>query len=506
MGLGRRNRMKIAIVGGGLSGASALKSLLNHPNLKKEDTIDIYEPRDILGVGLPYGPDDESLMLNVSPDYLSVDDNDPLDFSKWLKEKYKEPFNDEGLVSRPKFGYYLAERFEPYFSHRQVTHIKASVQDIDVLDAETKEKTHYKQSGQHVYRLKTSEETIEGTYDAVFLAVGHPEYADYYHLKGTEGYISNPYPANKKLVNIGNDERIGVIGSGATGIDLMRFFTRNYDLKHPLTFYVQDQGFYFADIPYERERLRFSFSKEWITREKEKGSGLIPLENILSTFTKDIQAFGVDVSKIYNRYKAGDLTAIKKAVDSKDQELALIQAYTSKLIPYLPSLYNSLSGQDKQTYLTKYYSKLLFFKSRVPYETSVWLLDLIKQGKVQIKYGLKEIQSSEDGGFILQASESDRVDRLINAAGFEMRLEKNGKGPTLIYNLFRKNIIMPHQNGRFVLIDWPHAHVLNQNYGAMQSLFFFGLLVGGTQHGNNDAPLTYQLASRSAKWFMDQRK
>ncbi|GEK91253.1 FAD/NAD(P)-binding protein [Alkalibacterium kapii] len=498
--------MKIAIIGGGLSGATALKTLLSHPNLKKEDRIDVYEPREVWGVGLPYGPDDESLMLNVSPDYLSVDENDPLDFLKWLKANYEKPLNDEGLVSRPKFGYYLAERFEPYFKHDQVTHIQTTVLDIDVLDADTKKQVQRKKTGQYVYRLQTGEGAVEDHYDAVFLALGHPEYADYYNLKGKVHYVSNPYPVNEKLSQIDPDERIGIIGSGATGIDLMRFFSRNYDLKHPLTFYVQDQGFYFVDIPYENKPFKFTFSKEWIAEEKANGNGLIPFTRILSTFIQDIKAEGVDVLTVYDRYKKGDLGAIKKAIDTNDQDLALIQTYTSKLVSLLPSLFNSLSGHDKKAYLSNYYNKLLFFKSRVPYRTMIWLLDLMKRGKVKLVYGLEEITALKDGSFILHANEEETADRLINATGFETRLLELGDRSPLIYNLVNKKIIIPDQNGRYVLIDWPQAQVLNQEYGTMNGLFFYGLLVGGTQHGNNDAPLTYQLASESASWFMDQRK
>ena len=98
--------MKIAIVGAGISGASALKGILDHPNLKIEDEIHIFEPRDILGVGLPYSPDDESVMLNISPDFISVDEKNPLDFTQWLEEHFEEPTNFEDLVSRPRYGQY----------------------------------------------------------------------------------------------------------------------------------------------------------------------------------------------------------------------------------------------------------------------------------------------------------------------------------------------------------------------------------------------------------------
>ena len=45
--------MKIAVVGAGISGATIVKTCINHKNLKKEDHIEVFEPREILGAGLP---------------------------------------------------------------------------------------------------------------------------------------------------------------------------------------------------------------------------------------------------------------------------------------------------------------------------------------------------------------------------------------------------------------------------------------------------------------------
>ena len=203
--------------------------------------------------------------------------------------------------------------------------------------------------------------------------------------------------------------------------------------------------------------------------------------------------------------KKGDLPTIRKALESKDQELALIHAYNSKLVPFLPHLYNSLSGQDKEFYLKNYHSKLLFFKSRVPYRTFQWLFDLLDSGKLEVVYGLTKITPQEDSTFIAHADKTEEVDYFINATGFDSRLSEAGKSSELLYNLYHKNIILPHMNGQFVLVDWPQAQVINQKFGLMNNLFFYGLLMGGTQHENNDAQLTHQLASQSAKWFMDRK-
>lgn len=497
--------MKIAIVGAGISGASALKAIIDHPNFNQTDEIHLFEPREKVGVGLPYSSDDESVMLNISPDSLSMVEGEPLDFTHWLEENYEEPRNFEGLVSRPRFGKYLEARFKKYAEHPQVQHFQTTVEKLNVFDAQTKKMIFEGKNKDFVYRLKTAAGWRDDFYDAVFLALGHPDYADYYQLNGTKDYIANPYPMQDQLDAFTNEDKIGIIGSGATGVDLMRFFATNYQLKHPLTYYVQDQGFYFADIPYEKSDFQFTFSMAWIEQQKEQFGGIIPFEGILNTFKQDLQIEGVDVKEVYEKYKKGDLATIRQAVETKDQELALIHAYNSQLIPFLPHLYNSLSGPDKIFYRTNYHQKLIFFKSRVPYRTFKWLFELMDAGKLRIVYGLTDIQPLSEGGFRAIANQTEEVDYLINATGFDSRLIAASKNSPLIQHLFQTNIIMPHFNDRFVLVDWPQAQVMNQKFGSMTNLFFYGLLMGGTQHENNDAQLTHQLARRSATWFMDQR-
>lgn len=486
--------MKIAIVGGGLSGGSTLKTIIDHPNFTKDFSISVFEPRDILGVGLPYSPDDKSVMLNVSPEFLSVNMDNRSEFIEWLESNYKNPTNFEDLVSRVRYGKYLKEKFQPYFNHKQVTVYKSKVIDLDVLN---KDKSKY------LYRLKTKDGYIDEIYDVVFLALGHPDYADYYDLKGKENYINNPYPMQEKISSLKNDDKVGIIGSGATGIDLMRYIITNYDLKNPLTYYVRNKAFNFADIPYEKENFKFSFSKEWIEKHKDKETGLIPFEFILKTFINDIASEGVDVKEVYNYYKEGSLSLIREAVESKDQDLALIHAYHSKLVALNPHLYNCLSGQDKDYYHSHYHDKLVFFKSRVPFKTFIWLFKLLDNNQIKVVSGLNDVIYTENNKFQIKANNSEVVDILINATGFNSNLSEVAKNLPLIKNLYNKNIILPHLNGNFVLINWPQAQIINQKYGLMDNLFFFGLLVGGTQHENNDAELTIQLASNSANYFMN---
>lgn len=251
--------MKLAVVGAGVSGANIVRTLLNHPNFTTNDTIDVFEPREELGPGMPYlTTDDESIMLNLSPDKLSVDFSNPLDFTEWLEKNYEEPRNFENLVSRPQYGKYLQERLAPYFEHKQVHHIQEEVEDLHVIEGQD----HF------LYDIQTSGAWSETSYDAVFLSIGHPPYNNFYDLIGKENYIHNPYPMNETLMELDPSKKIGIIGSGATGVDLMRFFDTHYTLEEPLTYYDIKEPFHFVKIPYEKKSLTFLFQWNGLNNKK----------------------------------------------------------------------------------------------------------------------------------------------------------------------------------------------------------------------------------------------
>jgi len=223
-------------------------------------------------------------------------------------------------------------------------------------------------------------------------------------------------------------------------------------------------------------------------------------------FKKDMVEENVDVKKVYDKYKANNLEAIRSAFESHDQDLAAIHQYSGRLVAYLPHLYNALSGEDRDKYLNKYHHKLLFFKARVPNKTFKWLFELVDAGKLKGVSNTENIVANDDATFtiIKENGKREAADILINASGFDANLSRVAEQSPLIKNLYDRKIIIPQMEGKFVLVDWPQLHVVNQRYGTMNNLFFTGLLVGGTQHENNDAGLTTEHGTYIAKAFMNQ--
>ena len=492
--------MKIAIIGAGLSGSNVLKTILEHPNVSKEDSIDIFEPNALLGPGMPYAPDDRNVMLNSQPKNLSVDKDNKEDFIEWLEANYEAPTNFEGLVARPRYGQYLMERFKESFSHPQVTHYQEKIVDMNII---VKNKTAKEETN---YVLTTESGEAEIAYDAVFFAIGHPPYKDDYDLKDTINYIHNPYPLKEELSQLDENQKIGIIGSGAASIDYFRYVTQNYELTSPLTFYVHDDAFLFPLIPYAGNKFNFTISKKWIVEMKEKNNGFIPFEIILQTIIKDLKNSGAHLSEIYQKYQKMDLLAVRAALNANDQELALIQAYVSELGPLLPHLFNALNGVEREQYLEQYHEKLLFFRNLIPHQTALDLLTYFQEGKVRVVYGIEQIIPQTNQQFKIIANDTEYTDILINGTGFQNNLEKASQQDELIYNLFKKKLILPHRQNDFILVDWPQCRMMNQRFGVLDNAFFLGHYIKGSQHENNNAEMIIEQARFTSQWFMDQVK
>lgn len=483
--------MRIAVVGAGVAGSSVVKTILTHPNFSDRDDIEVFEPRRELGTGFPYAPDDEIAMLNNSPKDLSVDANRPDDFIEWLERNGIEE-NAEGLIPRPAYGRYLQEHFAASFDHPQVSHIQEEVHDMEVLGSST-------------YRLKTAEGWAENIYDAVFFAVGHPPYRDDYRLVGAKNYIQNPYPIKEKLTHFEKNQKIGVIGSGTTSIDLMRYFAQKEELQNPLTFYVRKNAFYFPRVPLEDTDIAFTFSKAWIAEQKEKNLGFIPFDQMLQTFRSDLATHGVDAGKVYMAYKEDDFETKCHALENNDQALALVQAYVGRLGHFLPELFQSLSPEDRDHYLEAYYGKLLFFRSLVPTKSFLRLIELYQKGNIRVVNGLDEIRPQPDGTFIVQAALTETVDVIINATGFETNLLRVAERNKLVHHLYHKQLITADRNQQHIRVEWPSCQIITATEETLENVFWLGFLIRGAHHENNDAKVISLQASETANLMMNKK-
>lgn len=489
--------MNIAIIGAGVSGSSLLAEILDHPNYQDDLKITIYDGHFSKGHGQPFRQDDLSILLNNHPEGYGAFPNDPDGFVDWLKREEPDFENKEKMYPRPFFGAYLREAFSPYLNHPSVKIIEEDVIELTVLDKEGKLADH--QSSQPLNYRVNSDETI---YEAIFFCFGHPPYSDYYDLIGKENYVHKPYPADEKLSQLENKQKIAILGTGASSIDMMRYILSHYELDHPLTFYDLPNPFNVPEIFIDQEaEVTTSFSLEWL--EKNKLGRFVSLDKVIETVQSDLSKHGLDFKALLDKYFPGSLELYRQALETNDQDLAIAQVYASNLTEDFALIYNSMSKLDQDKFDQEYAPAIDSLRGKIPQKSFLWLLEEIDQGRVEVVTGIQEIEQKPDLTFELIADQTYTADIIINTTGFETNLLRAIDQDPLLKNLYDQKIIQSYENGQGILVDWPYSRLMNTEYGLMQNAFLTGIWIGNLQYPNNDARPNLQQGRRVGKYFMD---
>lgn len=484
--------MNIAIIGAGLAGSNILKTIVEHDNFNKDSRIHIFEKKNELGPGLPYEEDTKYNMLNVSPHDLSMEE-DKYHFKNWLDENYEDPYNFENMVSRQVYGKYVKEYFEPNFSHPSVVVHKQQVKDIDI----------YGQKPNFTYKLKT-DNWLEEEFDTVFLALGHPIYNDHYDLEGEENFIYDPYPMKEKLSVIPKDARVGIIGSGPSGVDAFRFLLKDVEIEEKFYFLVRSSIIAPPKIEFEKdlEDISFSISDQWIDSAIDKESGFLPLEKIIDLITKDMRKEKINLYLLYKELTPNTLEKYAEMIDDNRQDLAIAAEYFRMTSPYLARMYNLLTKEDQDNFNENYGGIFKTFYSVTPEKTTSWIINEVNKDKVEFVLGLEEI-SVEDGKFKIKADKNLTLDYLINTTGFNVDLKANAKHDDLIKNLYDKKIIMGVDKASEINITWPQGKVLSNKFGEIDTLYNTGMLSKSLHFQPNSARSIRVVSRNVANMYME---
>lgn len=211
--------MHIGILGGGPSGLFVYKRLLEWGNL--ELTITIFEKKDRLGVGMPYGTQgaNREHVTNVSgneiPELVTT-------VAEWIRtaphellkpfDMVPENFNDYKVIPRLLFGEYLHDQFTLLLQKGKKAGIKTNV----LLNTEIADVVNGKE-------VTVVTEAARHSFDAIIITTGHN------WLKKHEGkvpcYFDSPYPPAK--LQSRTNYPVAIRGASLTAIDAIRTLSRN---------------------------------------------------------------------------------------------------------------------------------------------------------------------------------------------------------------------------------------------------------------------------------------
>lgn len=209
--------MDIAIVGGGAAAVGLLDALATEPPGRPDapGTITVFEPSPLLWRGRAYGPDLDSVLVNVPPAIMSIRAGDFGHYAAWLGGRAADHLDQlfgQPLVPRALYGEYLAHTAE-----KAVAALGEHGWSVEVVAARV---TEVARTGAHL-AVRTDSGTREYEVGSVALCVGGGTPPDLYGLAGHPGFTVDPYPLAETLGRIEADHDVAVIGSGLTAVDVV---------------------------------------------------------------------------------------------------------------------------------------------------------------------------------------------------------------------------------------------------------------------------------------------
>lgn len=214
---GERIETRVAIIGGGFSGAAVAWHLLRQrPDLAE---IVIIEPREEPGRGLAYSAADPSHRINVPAARMSLIPDEPEHFNTWLDTSGSldaDPAarmpDGRNFPARAVFGDYVSGSLKALGP--RLRHVRAAATDIARAPGG--------------YRITADDGSLVLA-GIVVLAVAHvapsPPSVLTRALAGHPRFIPNPW-ATERLAAIGPKDRVLIVGTGLTMADIVASLDR----------------------------------------------------------------------------------------------------------------------------------------------------------------------------------------------------------------------------------------------------------------------------------------
>ncbi|WP_429941311.1 FAD/NAD(P)-binding protein (plasmid) [Agrobacterium vitis] len=226
-----RNIVRIAILGMGPRGLTALERIVAHAGLHPDIAINIlvFDPQDP-GFGCHSPAQPRHLLVNTVASQLTLFSDETVrqagpvlhgpSFYEWLADTGVMPdVNPDGYYSRALFGEYLGFvyaficRMAP--DHVRIVHRRASV-----------ERAERQADGRWILHAG---KTQEDAFDYMFLTSGHTPRREAETTKANARLIADPYPVAERLSGLNAGVRVAVEGMGLTTFDILSELTIGRD-------------------------------------------------------------------------------------------------------------------------------------------------------------------------------------------------------------------------------------------------------------------------------------
>lgn len=426
-------RTRVAIVGGGFSGAMTALHLLKQRLVELDVTI--IEPRNELGRGLAYSTQCPEHLLNVPASEMSAFPADADHFLKYARHQ-DQNVSADSFVARKIYGDYVNSLI--------AQQIRESESDQNCLKHARSEAVDIEASDNHYVLILADGSRIAADY--VVLALGNLGGKRPGWLKDTAAintvYINDPWDT-KAIDTVGAGDDVLIVGSGLTAVDKI---VELEGKGHKASIYVLSRHGLFPNRHTKnfqrRSQVEFSYS-----------SALSALERI--------------------RQRAANPTATKKVTDWRQ--------VIDELRPVTQKWWLSLPLPEQKRFLRHLQTYWDIHRHRMASEIADKIEATREKGKLKIIAG-RIISVRAEGDRLTvdvrergkETSRSIRVSKIINCTGPQSSLAKVDS--PLLANLETRGLIHSHVLGTGIAVR-PDGQVVNRMGQPVPGLFAIGPLL-----------------------------
>lgn len=406
---------RVAIVGGGFSGAALAIALLRSAEAPLD--IIIFERAHKVARGVAYSTPEMTHLLNVSAKRMSALPDEPSHFVRWLARQdvvadCPRAYGPDDYVPRTIYGKYL-EATLAHFAQQADPQVSLSNLSAEVVGLEPQPRG---------WQVQTADGRSVAANVAV-LAIGNlpPQRLEpLIPLEGSERYLSNPWQQGV-LDAFAPDDDVCVIGSGLTLVDIVMS--------------LEQQG--------HRGKVTA------ISRR-----GLLPRFHLGRPVNKARISLPQDLLANRPNTLATLVRSVRRAVKAHQGPWHEV---IDSLRHVTPTLWQDLNEDERHYFLRRYRAFWDVHRSRIAPEVATVVQDWLQRGQLDIKAGKlvsAEVLDQSRLRLCYQTKNAQQqllANRVINATGPETDLRCSAQ--TLIQNLLAKGYIAADPTGLGVHID-----------------------------------------------------
>jgi len=252
------------------------------------------------------------------------------------------------------------------------------------------------QIGCDLFEIKTENKQYQVHY--VILSTGHMPASNFSHLIGKPGYIHNPWDLERYKC-IHPQASVGIIGSRLTAIDVaLSLKTRRHQGKIEMI----SRGGLLPAV----KGMPCSYSPQFLNMfNLKQGPSPVTLRLLLQLFWQEMNAAG-QCTELY--YKKSAIDWINREIHEVQSAPRAWQAILSCFYQLISRVWSQLSLEDREQFLTHYFSLFASYNCAFPFESALSLRQMMVDGQIEVHAGFRGVQF-EDSQFVFELEHNKTI-------------------------------------------------------------------------------------------------